>query len=181
MIYRTIDMPSTHHAPRLGGAFAQGASSASQSRAGDNPLLSTMQRASEQMDGLQVRVDEWLGKARARSANARDARNWLTSIDEMQRRLRAGEATVTLPDGLREFVVRNALMSTSHASGALGTAALDSLRASVQSMASGESESATVEQIELKQFLSRYENALTLSNAVIVKLRDIMSKITSSL
>ncbi|VVE65930.1 hypothetical protein PAN31117_02062 [Pandoraea anapnoica] len=178
MIYRMID---THNAPRLGGAFAQGASSASQSRAGDNPLLSTMQRASEQMDGLQVRVDEWLGKARARSANARDARDWLTSIDEMQRRLRAGEATVSLPDGLRDFAVRHSLMSTSQASGALGTATLDSLRASVQSMASGTSESATVEQIELKQFLSRYENALTLSNAVIAKLRDIMSKITSSL
>ncbi|WP_322881032.1 hypothetical protein [Pandoraea sputorum] len=178
MIYRMID---THYAPRLGGVFAPGASSASQSRAVDNPLLSTMQRASEQMDGLQVRVDEWLGKARARSASARDARDWLTSIDEMQRRLRAGESTVTLPEGLREFVVRNALMSASHASGALGTAALDSLRAGVQSTASGASESATVEQIELRQFLSRYENALTLSNAVIAKLRDIMSKIVSSL
>lgn len=178
MIYRMID---THYAPRLGGVFAPGASSASQSRAVDNPLLSTMQRASEQMDGLQVRVDEWLGKARARSASARDARDWLTSIDELQRRLRAGESTVTLPEGLREFVVRNALMSASHASGALGTAALDSLRAGVQSTASGASESATVEQIELRQFLSRYENALTLSNAVIAKLRDIMSKIVSSL
>jgi len=174
MIYRTIDTPYTHYAPRLGGAFAQG-------RASDNPLLSTMQRASEQMDGLQVRVDDWLSKARARSASARDARNWLTSIDEMQRRLRAGDTTVSLPEGLRQFAVRHSLMSASQASGALGTATLDSLKASVQSMASGTGESATVEQIELKQFLSRYENALTLSNAVIAKLRDIMSKITSSL
>ncbi|VVE49235.1 hypothetical protein PAQ31011_04602 [Pandoraea aquatica] len=181
MIYRTIGTRYTHHAPRPGGAFAQDAGSASQRHAGDNPLLSTMWRASEQMDGLQVRVDEWLGKARNRSANARDARDWLTSIDALQSRLRAGESAVSLPEGLREFVVRNALMSTLQASGALGTSALDSLKAGVQSMASGTSESATVEQIELKQFLSRYENALTLSNAVIAKLRDIMSKITSSL
>ncbi|AKC68716.1 hypothetical protein [Pandoraea oxalativorans] len=178
MIYRTLE---TNDAPRLGGVFVQGARSASQSRAGDNPLLSAMQRASEQMDGLRASVDEWLGNARARSANARDARGWLTSIDEMQRRLRASETTVSLPDGLRDFAVRHSLMSTSQASGALGAAALDSLSAGVQSMASGASESATVEQIELKQFLSRYENALTLSNAVTAKLRDIMSKITASL
>jgi hypothetical protein len=47
--------------------------------------------------------------------------------------------------------------------------------------ADGDTTSSTLEQIEIKQFLSGYENMLTLSNAMLTKLRELMSRITNSL
>ncbi|AJC20330.1 hypothetical protein [Pandoraea pulmonicola] len=47
--------------------------------------------------------------------------------------------------------------------------------------ADGDTTSSTLEQIEIKQFLSGYENMLTLSNAMLAKLRELMSRITNSL
>lgn len=76
------------------------------------------------------------------------------------------------------------LAALSHASDRmddLHRRATDWVASARQRAADGETTSSTLEQIEIKQFLSAYENALTLSNAVIAKLRELMSRITNNL
>lgn len=157
MIYRIV---SSTAAPGgdISDAFAPPSS------ASDNPLLQTMARASDQMERLRTQVDQWIA-----------------TLDRMHRRLVRDGALEPLPDALRDFAVRQGLLPSSQASSGFDASSVRSLKTSLTSMVSGASESSTVEQIELRQFLSSYENALTLNNAVIAKLRDIMGKIVASL
>lgn len=174
MIYRIV---GTAAAPGgvNSGAFAPPVSPS------DNPLLQTMARASDQMERLRVQVDQWMASNRTRMADASQARQWIATLDQTHRRLVRDGAVEPLPEALRDFAVRRGLLPSSQASRAFDATAVHSLKTSLASMVAGASESSTVEQIELRQFLSSYENALTLNNAVIAKLRDIMSKIVASL
>lgn len=174
MIYRIVGSTAAPGGD-ISGAFAPPSS------ASDNPLLQTMARASDQMERLRTQVDQWMASTRARMADASQARQWIATLDRMHRRLVRDGALEPLPDALRDFAVRQGLLSSSQASSGFDASSVRSLKTSLTSMVSGASESSTVEQIELRQFLSSYENALTLNNAVIAKLRDIMGKIVASL
>ncbi|WP_353191914.1 hypothetical protein [Pandoraea pnomenusa] len=177
MSYRTVDTLASSVPGRSSVDFTP----SSRPPAADNPLLGAMQSASDQMDHLQSQVDAWMAKARARSAAAREAREAIGAVDDALARLQSNGQPERLPERLREVAVRHGLLSSSQATGSFDETALRDLRASLQTAAAAGGESSTIEQIELKQFLSRYENALTLSNAVIAKLRDITSRIVSSL
>jgi len=73
------------------------------------------------------------------------------------------------------------LLSTQVADTPLDAAALKALESRLQSLALTDGASSTSEQIQLKRFVTRYDNTLTLYNAVIAKLGEIMKKIVTSI
>ncbi|VVE33131.1 hypothetical protein [Pandoraea soli] len=146
-----------------------------------NPLLSTIGVASDQLTTLQSMADAWLAQAQTRINVARDARDFATVVGEMAQRASLGSTPEGLPPALRDFAIRHELLSPQSADEPFDAAGLQTLEAQLQSLAMIDSASSTREQIQLKRFVTRYDNTLTLYNAVIAKLGEIMKKIVNSI
>ncbi|QHE94431.1 hypothetical protein PI93_023410 [Pandoraea fibrosis] len=157
--------------------FSTGARSANS----QNPLLATMSLAKSRLSGLQASADAWLASAQARVDMARDANGFATLAGEMAKRASAGAKQEMLPQALRDFALRHDLISTQAASEPLDAAALQHLASKLQSLALNDGASSTSEQIQLKRFVTSYDNTLTLYNAVISRLGEVTKKIVNSI
>ncbi|AVF38683.1 hypothetical protein [Pandoraea apista] len=158
-------------------AFVPGASPG----ASQNPLLATMGLARERLSLLQSMADVWLASAQTRVDIARDASGFSTLTGEMARQASAGAKRQMLPQALRDFAVRHELLSPQTAGEPFDAAALQHLESKLQSLALNDSASSTREQIQLKRFVTSYDNTLTLYNAMISRLGEVTKKIVSSL
>lgn len=147
----------------------------------DNPLLSTMAAARAQLSTLQLLADKWLASAQQRQAVAREARDFAATVGDITRRAIRDATPQRLPQALREFAVRHELLSSRDANGAFDAQQLQRIESQLQALASNDGASTTREQIELKRFVSNYDNTLTLYNAVISKLGEITKKIVNSI
>ncbi|VVE14265.1 hypothetical protein [Pandoraea terrigena] len=146
-----------------------------------NPLLSTIAVASDRLQTLQSMADTWLVTAQARVNVAREARDFATLAGEMAQRAGAGAKPEALPTALRDFAVQHDLVSPALAGEPFDAASLHDLSSKLASLALTDGASSTHEQIQLKRFVTSYDNTLTLYNAVIVKLGEITKKIVSSI
>ena len=146
-----------------------------------NPLLSTMNLAKSRLSGLQASADAWLASAQARVDIARDANGFATLAGEMAKRASSGAKQEMLPQSLRDFAIKHELISTHAAGEPLDAAALQQLASNLQALALNDSASSTSEQIQLKRFVTSYDNTLTLYNAVISRLGEITKKIVNSI
>ena len=158
-----------------------GLSSGTRSASHSNPLLSTMAVAHEQLSALQSMADAWLASAQQRHAMARAAGEFAATAGDMARRADRDAKPQVLPQALRDFATRHELLTSHAASEPFDAQQLQRLESQLQALASNDGASSTRDQIELKRFVSRYDNTLTLYNAVISKLGEITKKIVSSL
>ncbi|EON11753.1 hypothetical protein [Pandoraea sp. SD6-2] len=159
------------------GASAIGASPA----ASQNPLLSTMGLAHDRLSTLQSMADTWLASAQTRVNVAREASGFATLASEMAKRAADGAKQEVLPKTLRDFAVEHALVSPQAADAPFDAASLQALASQLQSLALTDGASSTSEQIQLKRFVTSYDNTLTLYNAVIARLGEVTKKIVNSL
>lgn len=146
-----------------------------------NPLLATIAVASDRLTALQSMADAWLLSAQARVGVAREARDFATLVGAMAQRASSGTTPERLPPALRDFVIRHELVSPQVADAPFDAANLQALEGQLQSLAMIDSASSTSEQIQLKRFVTRYDNTLTLYNAVIAKLGEITKRIVNSI
>ncbi|MCI3204926.1 MULTISPECIES: hypothetical protein [Pandoraea] len=179
MIYRHQGQASRMYfdAPGVSGT-ASLPSAASRS---DDPLLSTIAVADGRLSDLQTQANAWLANAQARMAVAREAGAYVASVAAMEKRVSAGGSPQQLPQPLRDFAVRHGLVASHAAEASFDAAGLQSLGAKLQSLAANDGASSTSAQIELKRLVTRYDNTLTLYNAVVSKLGEIMKRLVSSI
>ncbi|WP_150626534.1 hypothetical protein [Pandoraea captiosa] len=147
----------------------------------DNPMLATIAAAGAQLSVLQKQADVWLANAQARMGIAREASAFGALVDTLLKDASGGGASGTLPSSLRDFAVRHGLLSAHAARAPLDAAGLQALGARLQSLAMNDGASSTSEQIQLKRFVTRYDNTLTLYNAVVSRLGEMMKRLVSSL
>ncbi|WP_139133385.1 hypothetical protein [Pandoraea sp. ISTKB] len=147
----------------------------------EDPLLSTIAVADDRLSDLQTQADAWLANAQARMAVAREAGAFVASVNAMQKQVSAGGNPQRLPQALRDFAVHHGLVATRVADASFDAAGLQSLGAKLQSLAANDGASSTSAQIELKRLVTRYDNTLTLYNAVVSKLGEIMKRLVSSI
>ena len=146
-----------------------------------NPLLSTIGVASDQLTTLQSMADAWLAQAQTRINVARDARDFAAVVGEMAQRASLGSTPEGLPPALRDFAIRHELLSSQTTDAPFDAASLKALESRLQSLALTDGASSTREQIQLKRFVTSYDNTLTLYNAVIAKLGEVTKKIVNSI
>lgn len=146
-----------------------------------NPLLSTMGVAQSRLSTLQSMADAWLVSAQTRVNVAREASGFATLVNEMAQRASTGAKQEVLPQALRDFAVEHALVPPQAASEPMDAAGLQNLESQLQSLALTDGASSTREQIQLKRFVSSYDNTLTLYNAVIARLGEVTKKIVNSI
>lgn len=146
-----------------------------------NPLLSTIGVAGDQLTTLQSMADAWLAQAQTRINVARDARDFATVVGEMAQRASRGTTPEGLPPALRDFAIRHELLSSQTTDAPFDAASLKALESRLQSLALTDGASSTREQIQLKRFVTSYDNTLTLYNAVIAKLGEVTKKIVNSI
>ncbi|VVE20610.1 hypothetical protein PEP31012_03128 [Pandoraea eparura] len=146
-----------------------------------NPLLSTMAAASDRLSALQSMADAWLLSAQTRVDVAREARDFATLVGNMAQQASSGKTLERLPSTLRDFAIRHELVSPQAADAPFDAASLQTLESQLQSLAMIDSASSTSEQIQLKRFVTSYDNTLTLYNAVIAKLGEVTKRIVNSI
>ncbi|AJP59098.1 hypothetical protein UC34_23405 [Pandoraea vervacti] len=153
----------------------------SPSPSSDNPMLATIAVADAQLSALQRQADAWLANAQARMSVAREASDFGALVDTLSKDASEGGMSRTLPSSLQDFAVRHGLLSAHAARAPFDVAGLQALGARLQSLAMNDGASSTSEQIQLKRFVTRYDNTLTLYNAVISRLGEMMKRLVSSL
>ncbi|WP_374627049.1 hypothetical protein [Pandoraea sp.] len=151
------------------------------SAASQNPLLSTMSVAQERLSALQSMADTWLASAQTRVNVAREAGEFATLASALAQRASTGATREALPQALRDFAAEHELVSPQAAAEPLDAESLQTLASRLQSLALTDRTSSTSEQIQLKRFVTSYDNTLTLYNAVIARLGEVTKKIVNSI
>lgn len=137
--------------------------------------------ASDRLRVLQSQADDWLANAQGGIALTRDAQAFAALAGEMRKRVSSGGHPEMLSPSLRDFAVRNALISPATADQPLNADSLLRLESRLQTLALNSSGSSTQEQIRLKRFVTSYDNTLTLYNSVISRLGEITKKVVNSI
>jgi hypothetical protein len=149
--------------------------------ASQNPLLATMAVAQERLRQLQSMADTWVGAAHTRMNVARDASDFATLAGAMAQRAATGAKRESLPQALRDFAVQHEILPPQAAAEPFDAASLQDLESRLRSLALTDGASSTRDQIQLKSLVSRYDNTLTLYNAVIARLGEVTKKIVNSM